>query len=50
LLDTDEAASGIYQINETPSTIFINAEGIVTEIKQGSFTGEPEIERILNSL
>jgi peroxiredoxin len=50
LLDIDEAASGIYQINETPSTIFINAEGIVTEIKQGSFTGEPEIERILNSL
>lgn len=50
LLDSDEAVSGIYQINDIPSTIFINAEGIISEIKQGSFTGEPEIERMLKSL
>lgn len=50
LLDSDEAVSGIYQIHDTPSTVFINAEGIVSDIKQESFTGEPEIERMLNSL
>jgi len=50
LLDLDEAVKDIYQISHFPTTFFINADGIVSEIKQGSFTSEPEIERILKSL
>jgi peroxiredoxin/chitodextrinase len=50
LLDSDEAVSNIYQISTIPTTFFINADGIVSEIKQGRFTSQSEIEDILKSL
>ncbi|UCH50861.1 MAG: redoxin domain-containing protein [Chloroflexota bacterium] len=50
LLDSDEAISKMYQVSTTPTTFFINADGIISEIKEGSFTNEPEIERTLKSL
>ncbi|MBM3141988.1 MAG: redoxin domain-containing protein [Chloroflexi bacterium] len=50
LLDSDEAVSKIYQISSFPTTFFINADGIVREIKQGRFMSQSEIEDILKSL
>ena len=50
LLDSDEAASKIYQISVIPTTLFINADGIIMEIKKGRFTSQFEIEDILKSL
>ncbi len=50
LLDSDEAVSEIYQISSFPTTFFINADGIISEIKEGRFTGQFEIEDILKSL
>lgn len=50
LLDSDEAVSDIYQISTIPTTFFIDADGIVSEIKQGRFTSQSEIENILKSL
>lgn len=50
LLDSDEATSKIYQISVIPTTLFINADGIIMEIKKGRFTSQFEIEDILKSL
>ena len=50
LLDSDEAVSKIYQISVIPTTLFINADGIIMEIKKGRFTSQFEIEDILKSL
>jgi len=50
LLDPDEALSDIYQISRFPTTLFINADGVIKEIKKGAFTNQSEIEGILNSL
>ncbi|MBC8274333.1 MAG: redoxin domain-containing protein [Chloroflexi bacterium] len=50
LLDSDEAVSEIYQIARFPTTFFINADGIIKEIKEGRFTSQFEIEDTLNSL
>jgi peroxiredoxin len=50
LLDSDEAVSEIYQISSFPTTFFINADGIISEIKEGRFVSQFEIEDILKSL
>ena len=50
LLDSDEAVSEIYQISRFPTTFFVNADGIIKEIKRGAFTSQSEIEGILKSL
>jgi peroxiredoxin len=50
LLDSDEAISEIYQIPRFPTTFFINADGIIKEIKEGRFVSQSEIEYMLNSL
>jgi peroxiredoxin len=50
LLDSDEAVSEIYQISRFPTTFFVNADGIIKEIKTGAFTSQSEIEGILKSL
>jgi peroxiredoxin len=50
LLDSDEAVSDTYQISRFPTTFFVNADGVIKEIKSGSFTSQSEIENILNSL
>jgi len=50
LLDSDEAVSEIYQISRFPTTFFVNADGIIKEIKTGAFTSQSEIEAILKSL
>jgi len=49
LLDSDEAVSEIYQISRFPTTFFVNADGIIKEIKTGAFTSQSEIEAILKS-
>ncbi|MCX6008534.1 MAG: TlpA disulfide reductase family protein, partial [Chloroflexi bacterium] len=49
LLDSDEAVSEIYQISSFPTTFFINADGIISEIKEGRFVSQFEIEDILKS-
>jgi peroxiredoxin/chitodextrinase len=50
LLDPDEAVSEVYRISHLPTTLFINADGIIKEIKEGSFNSQFEIEDVLNSL
>jgi len=50
LLDPDQAVSGTYQISRFPTTFFINADGIIKEIKRGTFTTQSEIDNILKSL
>jgi peroxiredoxin len=50
LLDSDEAVNNIYQISRIPTTFFVNADGIIKEIKMGAFTSQSEIEAILKSL
>ncbi len=50
LLDLNGDAKTLYNITEIPRTFFINADGIIKEIKQGPFRSQSEIENILNSL
>ncbi|MGB8707345.1 MAG: redoxin domain-containing protein [Dehalococcoidia bacterium] len=50
LLDSDEAVSNTYQVTSFPTTFFINADGIIKEIKAGRFTSQFEIEIMLKSL
>jgi peroxiredoxin len=50
LLDSDEAVSKTYQISSYPTTVFINADGIIKKMKDGRFSDESEIEDMLNSL
>jgi len=50
LLDSDGAVSDIYRISVIPTTFFINADGIISEIKQGRFMNQSEIEAILKTL
>jgi peroxiredoxin len=50
LLDSDEAVSEIYHISRIPTTFFVNANGIIKEIKTGAFTSQSEIEAMLKSL
>lgn len=50
LLDSDEAVSKTYQVPSYPTTFFINADGIIKKMKDGRFSGESEIEDMLNSL
>ena len=50
LLDSDEAVSNMYQISATPTTFFINADGIIKEVKRGRFANQSDIEVILKSL
>ena len=40
LLDSDGAVSDIYRISVIPTTFFINANGIISEIKQGRFMNQ----------
>jgi peroxiredoxin len=50
LLDSDGAVSNTYQVPTFPTTFFINADGIIKEIKSGHFTSQFEIENMLKSL
>jgi peroxiredoxin len=50
LLDSDETVSQIYQVSYFPTTFFINADGIIKEIKTERFKSQSEIENILKSL
>ena len=50
LLDSDGAVSNIYQVSTFPTTFFINADGIISQIKRGAFMSQFEIEAILKLL
>ena len=50
LLDSDSAVSNTYQISSFPTTLFINADGIIKAKKSGHFSSQTEIENILKSL
>jgi peroxiredoxin len=50
LLDSDGAVSNSYQVPAFPSTYFIDADGIIREIKSGHFSSQFEIETMLQSL
>jgi len=50
LLDGDTALAQRYNIQYIPTTFFINSDGIIQEIKVGSFQSKAEIEAILSQL
>lgn len=50
LLDTEGEATQRYNIQYIPSTFFIDKDGIIQEIKIGSFQSKAEIESILSKL
>jgi len=50
LLDSDSAVSNTYEIASFPTTLFINADGIIKAKKSGHFSSQTEIENILKSL
>ncbi len=50
LLDSDGAVSNTYEIASFPTTLFINADGIIKAKKSGHFSSQTEIENILKSL
>jgi len=50
LLDSDGEVNTLYNVSYYPTTFFIDAEGIIKERKEGSFSSQTEIESILNSL
>ena len=50
LLDSEGVVDGVYQPSLFPTTFFIDAEGIIREIKEGRFHNSEEIESILDSL
>ena len=50
LLDSEGVVDEVYQPSLFPTTFFIDAEGILREIKEGRFHNPEEIEAILESL
>jgi peroxiredoxin len=50
LLDSAGEVNTLYNVDTLPTTFFIDAEGIIREIKEGSFSSQTEIEDILDSL
>ncbi|MBM4451556.1 MAG: redoxin domain-containing protein [Chloroflexi bacterium] len=50
LLDLEGQADALYQPQVFPTTYFINANGIIKQIKQGRFNSLEEIEEIINSI
>lgn len=50
LLDTEGIVDEVYQPSLFPTTFFIDAQGIIREVKDGRFHNHEEIESILDSL
>ncbi len=50
LLDSEGMVDEVYQPALFPTTSFIDADGIIREVKEGRFHSPEEIESILNSL
>jgi cytochrome c biogenesis protein CcmG/thiol:disulfide interchange protein DsbE len=50
LLDSGLEVSDLYNVSDIPITFFIDAEGIIREIKIGRFSSVDEIESVLDSL
>ena len=50
LLDIEQSVAGDYNIRSIPTTLFIDSEGTIREIKIGAFTSVVQIERGLARL
>lgn len=50
LFDPNGAVNTLYNVSLWPTTFFIDAEGIIQEIQEGSFSSQDEIEDILDTL
>ena len=50
LLDTQQTVSRQYNIRYIPTTFFIDKDGIIQEVKVGSFQSKKEIENIINKI
>jgi peroxiredoxin len=50
LLDSTGEVNTLYDVSYYPTTFFIDADGIIKEIQEGSFQSQTEIENILDSL
>jgi thiol-disulfide isomerase/thioredoxin len=50
LLDRQAAVAQQYNVMGIPSTFFIDSDGVIQEIKVGSFRSHTEIETILNKI
>ena len=49
LLDSDTEVGKLYNAAFIPTTYFIDKDGIIQEIKTGSFAGKADIERVLRN-
>ncbi len=49
LFDGEGKVAGLYQVSEVPKTVFIDADGIVREVRLGEFANQQEIEDVLSS-
>jgi len=50
LLDSDEKQAMTYNISHIPTTFFIGKDGIIKDVRVGSFRGKAEIEGYLQEL
>jgi peroxiredoxin len=50
LLDSQAAVAQRYNVQGIPTTFFIDSDGVIQEIKIGSFRSKTEIENILSQL
>ena len=50
ILDSNEQTAATYNIRGIPTTFFIDRDGIIRDIKVGTFRGRAEIESMLNEL
>jgi len=50
LVDTGNTAENLYKVTSAPTTYFVDVQGIIQYIKQGSFASYSDIETVLNSM
>jgi peroxiredoxin len=50
LMDTSNTAENLYKVTQAPTSYFIDVQGIIKYIKQGSFASYSDIETVLNSM
>jgi thiol-disulfide isomerase/thioredoxin len=50
LLDSSGEVNTLYDVKYYPTTFFVNADGIIKKIVEGSFQDQATIENILNTI
>jgi peroxiredoxin len=50
LMDTGNTAENLYKVTQAPTSYFVDVQGIIQYIKQGSFASYSDIETVLNDM